>query len=72
MSLEQTVTNTWTCDGFECPTSPVVAEANPFHTVHVTKPALPHSPGVSIDLCDVCIATITAPDVVAYVASSPE
>lgn len=64
MPRQQVITNTWTCDGLDCPTPPSSASGNPFITVRVHKPGNDSISPVEIDLCPVCIETITSPVVV--------
>lgn len=69
MSLrKQVIMNTWHCDGLNCPTPDVVAEVDPFFPCRLYAPSNKGAIApLEIDLCDFCINTITAPDMVLYV-----
>lgn len=62
-------TNTWQCDGLNCPTPEQISASNPFYKVNI----IPGPPldSCEVDLCDVCIQTITAPLAVAFIQSLP-
>lgn len=69
MLVSSITTNTWRCDGLDCPLDDQVAQVNPFFHIVVSLSSLPQTPPSEIDLCTVCIETITAPDIVALVQS---
>lgn len=60
MLLTEIVTRTWRCDGLDCPTGDIVSTTNPFYSLSIINSVLPFFVTCDIDLCDVCIQTITA------------
>lgn len=68
--LTQNTTKVWQCDGLNCPTPPVEADNCPYYNIEI-NPKLPQSPSLIIQLCDVCIATLTSPLVTDYIAQLP-
>lgn len=66
MLKTQVITNTWKCDGLDCPAPEEQIEDNPYCRITVCSPGS-SGPACEIDLCAVCIQTITAPKVVDYV-----
>jgi hypothetical protein len=62
-------TRVWKCDGLNCPTAPATAEADPFYAVTVSDPSSHLVNDLQLDLCPVCILTMTAQPVTDWLAT---
>ena len=68
MLQTETIIRVWQCDGVDCPTAPTESIENPYFRVSVWLLSNSLAP-CEIDLCPICIQTITAQPVVDYVSS---
>jgi hypothetical protein len=69
MLKTQVVTNTWKCDACGAEVSSVL---NPFFSLSVKIGSLPQTEPFEVDYCSACIQTLTAQQIIDYVASVPE
>jgi hypothetical protein len=70
MIVSESITRVWQCDGLNCTADPVESLSNPFFRLTVNSSSLPFFPECVLDLCSVCIQTITAPALVAEINDS--